>query len=320
MPPCQRQSDDMSRPLVADSPWVDVRARREQAEEQSDDPIPELDVPPMRIVMMVVGTAGDIMPLIDLAHKMRERYGHVVRICSHDDLRAPVEAAGLRYFSLTSTAHRMAGWGPSFSLQPLTLIKLALNMTDPLYRKLYVIRKIILHTIKACTEPDPMDAEGEPFHADAIIANPMAFGHVHCAEALSVPLHMFFPNPWVATREYPHSFSGWRWPWRATPGRGLGYEWVKHRQHFLSYRLVDLVLMYTFFPYINELRARCGLRTIRFGTFVGGPGVPFLNVPFTQMWSESLSARPSDWPAYVKIAGFMFWDQKATQVDEASPE
>ena len=39
-----------------------------------------------------------------------------------DDLRAPVEAAGIRYFSFTGNAQQMAGWGPSFSLQPMTLL------------------------------------------------------------------------------------------------------------------------------------------------------------------------------------------------------
>jgi hypothetical protein len=32
----------------------------------------------------------------------------------------------------------------------------------------------------------------KPFVADAIIANPPAFGHVHCAEKLGIPLHMMF--------------------------------------------------------------------------------------------------------------------------------
>ena len=300
----------------AASPAIDL----ENTNSAAAAPLAQFDVPPLRIVIMVVGTLGDIMPLIDMAHKLQDRYGHVVRIASHDDLRAPVEKAGIRYYSLGSTAQRMAGWGPSFSLQPLVLMKLALNCVDPLYRKLYVVRGIIHKTIKACTEPDPLDADAEPFHADVIISNPMTFGHVVCAEAMSIPLHFFFPNPWVATREYPHSFSGWRFPTHKTPGVGMGYKWTKHRSHFASYRLVDVVLNYTFFPYVNDLRAQLGLRTVRFGTMVGGPGVPFLDIPFTQMWSEALSARPDDWPTSAKVVGFIFWDQKAAQVDEASAE
>lgn len=36
---------------------------------------------------------------------------------------------------------------------------------------------------------------GKPFVADAIIANPPSFAHIHCAEKLGIPLHMMFT--WV---------------------------------------------------------------------------------------------------------------------------
>lgn len=32
-------------------------------------------------------------------------------------------------------------------------------------------------------------------------------GHFHCAEALGVPLHMAFPQPWTPTEEFPHPMS-----------------------------------------------------------------------------------------------------------------
>jgi sterol 3beta-glucosyltransferase len=31
-----------------------------------------------------------------------------------------------------------------------------------------------------------------PFVADAIIANPPSFAHIHCAEKLRIPLHIMF--------------------------------------------------------------------------------------------------------------------------------
>ena len=47
--------------------------------------------------------------------------------------------------------------------------------------------------------PDVIAADGKvgrgvnkPFVADAIIANPPSFAHVHCAEKLGIPLHMMF--------------------------------------------------------------------------------------------------------------------------------
>lgn len=32
------------------------------------------------------------------------------------------------------------------------------------------------------------------FSPDAIISNPIAHAHIHCAEALGVPLHLMFPQ------------------------------------------------------------------------------------------------------------------------------
>ena len=48
----------------------------------------------------------------------------------------------------------------------------------------------------------------EPFRAQAIISNPVAYGHIHCAEALRCPLLVAFPQPWTPTKEFPHVFSG----------------------------------------------------------------------------------------------------------------
>ena len=37
-----------------------------------------------------------------------------------------------------------------------------------------------------------------------MIANPVAYGHEQCAEALQVPLHMVFTMPWSPTGSFPH--------------------------------------------------------------------------------------------------------------------
>ena len=36
--------------------------------------------------------------------------------------------------------------------------------------------------------------------ADALIANPISYGHVHVADALGIPLHILFTMPWTATK------------------------------------------------------------------------------------------------------------------------
>ena len=58
---------------------------------------------------------------------------------------------------------------------------------------------------RACIEPgngmdeshnvslsDAGEQQARPFIADAIIANPVSFAHIHCAERLGIPLHLMF--------------------------------------------------------------------------------------------------------------------------------
>lgn len=69
-------------------------------------------------------------------------------------------------------------------------------------RKRAMIAEMLRGCWKSCIEPDP-DSH-TPFVANAIIANPPSFTHVHCAQALSIPLHMVFTMPWSPTRVFPH--------------------------------------------------------------------------------------------------------------------
>jgi hypothetical protein len=55
---------------------------------------------------------------------------------------------------------------------------------------------------RSCVEADKVSHE--PFVAEAIIANPPSFAHVHCAQALGIPVHLMFTMPWTSTRAFSH--------------------------------------------------------------------------------------------------------------------
>lgn len=61
----------------------------------------------------------------------------------------------------------------------------------------------------SCIGEDP--ASHTPFVAHAIIANPSSFAHVHCAQALGIPLHLMSTMPWTSTRELPHPLSNFKY-------------------------------------------------------------------------------------------------------------
>ena len=71
-------------------------------------------------------------------------------------------------------------------------------------KKRKMVHEMLQGCWRSCIHPDPDSAEQIPFVADAIIANPPSFAHVHCAQALGIPLHMMFTMPWTATKSFPH--------------------------------------------------------------------------------------------------------------------
>ncbi len=71
-----------------------------------------------------------------------------------------------------------------------------------LQRKREAMRDILDGCWRACIEPDPTSKV--PFVANAIIANPPSFGHIHCAQALGIPVHLMFTMPWTSTRAFSH--------------------------------------------------------------------------------------------------------------------
>lgn len=64
--------------------------------------------------------------------------------------------------------------------------------------------------------------------ADAIIANPPSFAHVHYAQALGTPVHMMFTMPWTITRAFPHPLAN---IWNSERDESFG--------NYLSYGVVD---------------------------------------------------------------------------------
>ncbi len=69
-------------------------------------------------------------------------------------------------------------------------------------RKRAMIAEMLDGCWKSCIEPDSRSSA--PFVAQAIIANPVSFAHVHCAQILRIPVHLMFTMPWTSTRAFPH--------------------------------------------------------------------------------------------------------------------
>jgi UDP:flavonoid glycosyltransferase YjiC (YdhE family) len=152
----------------------------------------------LNIVIQVVGSRGDVQPFIALGNEL-QRHGHRVRLATHDTFDNFVRSAGLEFYPIGGDpAELMAYMVKNPGLIP-SMESLA---AGEIQQKRDMVQEMLENCWYSCLRPDPLT--GEPFVADAIIANPPSFAHIHCAQALGIPVHLMFTMPWSSTRAFPH--------------------------------------------------------------------------------------------------------------------
>ncbi|KAG9051113.1 hypothetical protein FS837_011959 [Tulasnella sp. UAMH 9824] len=244
--------------------------------------------PPMSIVIMIVGSRGDVQPYIALGNRLKE-HGHRVRIATHETFRKMVKDAGLEFQSIGGDpAELMSYMVRNPGLLPGT--ESLLNGDIPKKRKM--LTEILNGCWKACIHAD--EETGTPFAADAIISNPPAFAHIHCAEALGIPLHLSFTMPWCATTAFPHPLVSFK---SSNAEGGLS--------NYLSYATADLIQWQGIGDLINSFRTKTlGLDAL---SIRSGPSLADrLKVPWTYCFSPTLIPKPKDWMNHIDVVGFYF--------------
>jgi sterol 3beta-glucosyltransferase len=257
-------------------------------------PVPR-QVPPLSIVIMAVGSRGDVQPFIPIGRRLAQR--HRVRIATHREFRPMVEQAGLEFYPLGGNPHEMMEYivKTNGSILPTRLDQI----WEDVPKKRTMIAEILASTWRACTEADTEHPDAPPFRPDAIVANPPSYGHVHCAEALHIPLHMIFTMPWSATCAFPHPFAR--------------IDGSTHRpvENFFSYGLLDLLVWAGIGDLVNTFRTETlGLRPV---TLTDGAALlEDHEVPFTYLWPASLVPKPQDWGPHIDLANFIEYEQAHT--------
>ena len=59
-----------------------------------------LPVPPMNVVIQIVGSRGDVQPYVALGLLLKKKFGHRVRIATHPVFKDFVTENGLEFFSI----------------------------------------------------------------------------------------------------------------------------------------------------------------------------------------------------------------------------
>ncbi|XP_072074755.1 sterol 3-beta-glucosyltransferase UGT80A2 isoform X2 [Arachis hypogaea] len=230
--------------------------------------------------MLIVGTRGDVQPFVAIGKRLQD-YGHRVRLATHSNFKEFVLTAGLEFYPLGGDPKVLAGYmvkNKGFLPSGPSEIPVQRNQ----------MKEIINSLLPACKDPD-IDS-GVPFKADAIIANPPAYGHTHVAEALKIPVHIFFTMPWTPTSEFPHPLSRVK--------QQAGYR--------LSYQIVDSLIWLGIRDMINDLRKKkLKLRPV---TYLSGSQGSDSDVPHAYIWSPHLVPKPKDWGPKIDVVGFCFLD------------
>lgn len=65
-------------------------------------------IPPLQIVMLIVGTRGDVQPFIAIGKRLQD-YGHRVRLATHSNFKDFVLTAGLEFYPLGGDPKVLAG-------------------------------------------------------------------------------------------------------------------------------------------------------------------------------------------------------------------
>ena len=125
--------------------------------------------PSLNIVVQVVGSRGDVQPFIALGNEL-QRYGHRVRIATHDVFDDFVRDHGLEFYPIggdpvTLMAYMVKNPGLLPSMNSL--------MAGDIQEKRDMVLEMLEGCWDSCVLPDI--SSGQPFVADAIIANPPSF-------------------------------------------------------------------------------------------------------------------------------------------------
>jgi sterol 3beta-glucosyltransferase len=239
----------------------------------------------MRILLLSLGTRGDIQPFLALGKGLLRR-GHEVTVCSSGSFGPWIEGHGLRFAPLNNDIIDLvkSDAGRRAMQKQGGLLGLPRRLLESSRNFKAIFRRTLAEQWQA--------AQG----TQAIIYHPNAVGGYHIAEALGIPGIMADPLPtWVPTGAFPHI---------VTPDPRLGRFYNR-----LTHRVIGLVPRLLFGNVVARWRRETlGLpdRPLLAQDLIRANGQP---VPVLLCFSRHVIPPPSDWPPTVRVSGYCFLDE-----------
>ncbi|CAJ1953148.1 unnamed protein product [Sphenostylis stenocarpa] len=252
-------------------------------------------VPWLQIVMLVVGTRGDVQPFLAIANKLQD-YGHRVRLATHADFDTFVKSAGVDFYPLGGDPRALARYMVrNKGIVPSGPTEISIQRKQ--------LKAIIESLLPACTEPDL--ETGVPFRAQAIIANPTACGVLNKIDRINLCCGLQDIHTLPKPLGCPFTSSS------QCLGRRPTYEFShplarvpQSAGYWLSYIIVDLLIWWGIRGLINDFRKRkLKLSPIAYFSMYSGS---ITHLPTGYMWSSHVVPKPSDWGSLVDVVGYCF--------------
>ncbi|KAI1821588.1 hypothetical protein F4861DRAFT_532881 [Xylaria intraflava] len=279
--------------------------------------------PRLNIVIQIVGSRGDVQPFIALGQVLKNTYGHRVRVATHATFQKFVEDNGLEFFCIGGDPAELMAF---MVKNPGLITGLDAIKNGEIARRRKGVAEILMGCWRSCIEtgdglgPAPRfdrgdedahipisvagDPRRKPFIADAIIANPPSFAHVHLAEKLGVPLHLMFTMPWSPTRAFPQPLANIQ-----------SSNTDSVTTNYLSYTLVEMMTWQGLGDVINRFRTKI-LDLQQLSLMLAPAVLTRLRIPYTYCWSPALIPKPNDWGNHIDIAGFYFLNLASSYTPE----
>lgn len=239
----------------------------------------------MHIVIVTIGTRGDVQPYIALAQGL-QRAGHAVTICTHSTFRSFVEDYGIGFASLAGDIRALLASDAGRSLlaqhSPFAALRQLQSIAAPILRQ-------VMADIIAATDG-----------ADLILGSTLGYlNAVTAAQVHQSPLVLAGLQPFTPTSEFPSALLS---PvQRALPGSGLYHRLTHHA----TYRALQLVSARLANRFRRELT---GLPPLRYADVFGD--LIEQRAPVLYGFSEHLLPRPADYGPTIEITGFWFLDRQ----------
>lgn len=222
----------------------------------------------MRIVIMAVGSRGDVAPYTGLGVRLQQE-GHHVTLATHTLFEGLVRGRGLGFHAL-----------PLDTREELTA---RLGTGSP-WKVTLAVNKVVAEHARPMA--DAMLAAARK--ADVLLLSPAGWIGAHVAEGLGLPSMGVYLQPLTPTREFPpatvttRSLGGWGNRRAATALRSLGQQ--------------------PFREVVGELRAELGLPAMKPGAWLAQ--VEASRWPICYGYSPVVVPPPADWPEWHHTVGY----------------